>query len=153
VIHQLEFEMKLTSLSNHSVWHASCRIKSTHNRFLLAVASIGLLGNGLTPGARAGAWNKKIQRRSPSDLVPPKSATRQARQTIKPYQQLRYWSGVPFRLGAIDVVKYSATRLQTMRRVLCKEVTPNALQDELTRYLEEDSKMSALDFGQQFLGS
>ena len=91
MIHQLEFEMKLTSLSNHSVWHASCRIKSTHNRFLLAVASIGLLGNGLTLG---------------------------------------YWSGVPFRLGAIDVVKYSATRLQTMRRVLCKEVTLNALQDE-----------------------
>ncbi len=33
----------------------------------------------------------------------------QARQTIKPYQQLRYWSNVPFRHGPIDVVKQSAT--------------------------------------------
>ncbi len=32
-----------------------------------------------------------------------------ARQTIKPYQQLRYWSTVPFRHGPIDVVKHSAT--------------------------------------------
>jgi hypothetical protein len=33
----------------------------------------------------------------------------QARQTVKPYQQLRYWSNVPFRHGPIDVVKQSAT--------------------------------------------
>ena len=33
----------------------------------------------------------------------------QAHQTIKPYQQLRYGSNVPFRHGPIDVVKYSAT--------------------------------------------
>ena len=33
----------------------------------------------------------------------------QSHQTIKPYQQLRYWSTVPFRHGPIDVVKYSAT--------------------------------------------
>src|SRR5882757_9519862 len=32
----------------------------------------------------------------------------QARQTIKPYQQLRYWSTVPFRHGPNDVVKFSA---------------------------------------------
>jgi hypothetical protein len=38
------------------------------NRFRPAVAFIGLLCNGLTPGARADAWNNKIQRRSPSDL-------------------------------------------------------------------------------------
>src|SRR6266852_2462395 len=36
-------------------------------------------------------------------------AEKQARQTIKPYQQLRYWSTVPFRHGPGDVVKYSAT--------------------------------------------
>jgi hypothetical protein len=35
-------------------------------------------------------------------------AERQARQKIKPYQQLRYWSTVPFRQGADDVVKFSA---------------------------------------------
>src|SRR5882724_1396312 len=32
----------------------------------------------------------------------------QARQRIKPYQQLRYWSTVPFRHGRDDVVKFSA---------------------------------------------
>src|SRR6266478_907288 len=32
----------------------------------------------------------------------------QARQKIKPYQQLRYWSTVPFRHGSDDVVKFSA---------------------------------------------
>src|SRR6266702_2565389 len=35
----------------------------------------------------------------------------QARQTIKPYQQLRYWSTVPFRHGPTDVVKFSAAPL------------------------------------------
>src|SRR5271167_985062 len=33
----------------------------------------------------------------------------QTHQIIKPYQQLRYWSNVPFRYGPIDVVKHSAT--------------------------------------------
>ena len=33
----------------------------------------------------------------------------QAHQKIKPYQQLRYWSTVPFRHGPDDVVKHSAT--------------------------------------------
>src|SRR5450631_3908145 len=32
----------------------------------------------------------------------------QARQRIKPYQQLRYWSTVPFRHGPDDAVKFSA---------------------------------------------
>jgi hypothetical protein len=33
----------------------------------------------------------------------------QAHQKIKPYQQLRYWSNVPFRHGPSDVIKHSAT--------------------------------------------
>ena len=33
----------------------------------------------------------------------------QTSQPLRPYQQLRYWSNVPFRHGAVDVVKYSAT--------------------------------------------
>ncbi len=32
----------------------------------------------------------------------------QAHQKIKPYQQLRYWSTVPFRHGPVDVVKHTA---------------------------------------------
>ena len=33
----------------------------------------------------------------------------QQRQAVRPYQQLRYWSNVPFRHGPDDVVKYSLT--------------------------------------------
>ena len=33
----------------------------------------------------------------------------QSQEAIKPYQQLRYWSNVPFRHGPVDVVKHSAT--------------------------------------------
>jgi hypothetical protein len=78
-------------------------------------------------------------------------AQSQARQTIKPYQQLRYWSTVPFRHGPIDVVKYSATPSSNNPARPLKKSSPNALQDELVRHLEEDSKMSGFDFGLQFL--
>jgi hypothetical protein len=75
----------------------------------------------------------------------------QARQTIKPYQQLRYWSTVPFRHGPIDVVKYSATPSPNNSASSLHRNNPNGLQDELIRHLNEDSKMSAFDFGLQFL--
>ena len=75
----------------------------------------------------------------------------QARQTIKPYQQLRYWSNVPFRHGPIDVVKYSATPSPDNPARPLQRSNPNALQDELIRHLNEDSKMSSFDFGVQFL--
>src|SRR5882724_8714085 len=75
----------------------------------------------------------------------------QARQTIKPYQQLRYWSTVPFRHGPIDVVKHSATpSLDNPARPLQRS-HPNALQDELVRHLEQDNKSGVFDFGLQFL--
>ncbi|SPF33795.1 hypothetical protein SBDP1_1160027 [Syntrophobacter sp. SbD1] len=75
----------------------------------------------------------------------------QARQTTKPYQQLRYWSTVPFRHGPIDVVKYSATPSQDNPVRPLQRSNPNALQDELIRHLKEDSEMSGFDFGFQFL--
>jgi len=75
----------------------------------------------------------------------------QARQTIKPYQQLRYWSTVPFRHGPIDVVKYSATPSQDNPVRPLQRSNPNALQEELIRHLKEDSEMSGFDFGLQFL--
>jgi hypothetical protein len=75
----------------------------------------------------------------------------QARQTIKPYQQLRYWSNVPFRHGPIDIVKYSATPLSDNQARPLERSNPNALQDELVRHLKEDGKMSGFDFGVQFL--
>src|SRR6266403_2693215 len=75
----------------------------------------------------------------------------QARQTIKPYQQLRYWSTVPFRHGPIDVVKHSATPSPDNPARPLQRSHPNALQDELIRHLEDDSTMSGFDFGLQFL--
>jgi hypothetical protein len=75
----------------------------------------------------------------------------QAHQAIKPYQQLRYWSTVPFRHGPIDVVKHSATPSPDNPARPLQRSNPNGLQDELTRHLGEDGKMSAFDFGLQLL--
>jgi hypothetical protein len=75
----------------------------------------------------------------------------QSHQAIKPYQQLRFGSNVPFRHGPVDVVKYSATpSAGNLARPLQKS-NPNGLQDELIRHVQEDSKMSSFDFGVQFL--
>jgi hypothetical protein len=75
----------------------------------------------------------------------------QAHQTIKPYQNLRYWSTVPFRHGPIDVVKHSATPSPENPGRPLQRSNPNGLQDELIRHLREDNKMSSFDFGVQFL--
>lgn len=75
----------------------------------------------------------------------------QSRQAIKAYQQLRYWSNVPFHHGPIDVVQYSATPSRTNSAHPLQKSNPKALQDELIRHVTEDSKMSSFDFGVQFL--
>jgi len=75
----------------------------------------------------------------------------QAHQKIKPYQQLRYWSTVPFRHGPTDVVKHSATPSLDNAAHSLQRTNPNGLQDELIRHLNEDSKMSSFDFGVQLL--
>jgi hypothetical protein len=78
-------------------------------------------------------------------------AEMQARQAIKPYQQLRYWSTVPFRHGPTDFVKFSATPSPDNPARPLQRGNPKGLQDELIRHLQEDSRMSAFDFGVQFL--
>ena len=50
----------------------------------------------------------------------------QSSQKIRPYQQLRYWSNVPFRHGPIDVVQYSAIPSPAIWRVPCKRATRKA---------------------------
>jgi hypothetical protein len=75
----------------------------------------------------------------------------QAHQMIKPYQQLRYWSTVPFRHGPSDVVKFSAAPSPDNPAHPLQKSNPNGLQDELIRHLKDDGKMSAFDFGLQFL--
>ena len=75
----------------------------------------------------------------------------QLRQPIRAYQQLRYWSTVPFRHGVMDFVKQSATPLADNPARPLQRRNPNALQDELLRHLKEDGKMSSFDFGLQLL--
>jgi hypothetical protein len=75
----------------------------------------------------------------------------QAHQTIKPYQQLRYWSMVPFHHGPDDIVKHSAIPSPDNPAHALQRSNPNGLKDDLLRHLREDTKMSTFDFGVQFL--
>jgi hypothetical protein len=75
----------------------------------------------------------------------------QARQKIRPYQQLRYWSTVPFRHGPDDVVKFSAIPSPENAARPLQRSNPKGLQDELVRHLREDDRMSSFDFAVQFL--
>jgi hypothetical protein len=75
----------------------------------------------------------------------------QLRQTIKPYQLMRYESNVPFRHGPVDIVKFSATPSPGNPSSPLQKSNPNGLQDELIRHLHEDSTMSSFDFGVQLL--
>lgn len=75
---------------------------------------------------------------------------KQTRPNAVPYQQMRYWSNVPFAHGPAHAVKYSAMPLLwNPARPLGDG--PNRLQDELLRHVNEDARMSAFDFGLQLL--
>jgi hypothetical protein len=75
----------------------------------------------------------------------------QVSQKIRPYQQLRYWSDVPFRHGPVDVAQYSAIPSpHNLARPLQKD-NPKGLQDELIRHLNQDGRMSIFDFSVQLL--
>ena len=78
-------------------------------------------------------------------------AEMQARQKIRPYQQLRYWSTVPFRHGPDDVVKFSAIPSPDNPARPLQKGNARGLQDELLRHIREDSPMSCFDFAVQFL--
>ncbi len=75
----------------------------------------------------------------------------QAGQKIRPYQQLRYWSNVPFRHGPADVVQYSAIPSPDNHARALQKSDPKGLQNELIRHLNEDGRMSSFDFGVQLL--
>jgi mono/diheme cytochrome c family protein len=68
---------------------------------------------------------------------------------LLPFQQLRYWSTVPFQYGERDAVKYSATPGDNPARPL--QPGPNRLQDEIVRHVNEDGRMSEFTFSLQFL--
>jgi hypothetical protein len=75
----------------------------------------------------------------------------QARQAVKPYQQLRYWSTVPFRHGPDEVVKFSAIPSPDNSTRPLQKSNPRGLQDELVRHIREDDQMSWFDLAVQFL--
>jgi hypothetical protein len=75
----------------------------------------------------------------------------QTHQKLRPYQLLHYGSNVPFRHGATDVVKHAAIPLPENAAHRLQRGNPRALQDELTRHLNEDSQMSAFDIALQLL--
>jgi hypothetical protein len=78
-------------------------------------------------------------------------ARSQARQKVRPYQQLRYWSTVPFRHGPVDIVKQSATPSPGNGARPLQRGNPDALKHELVRHLNEDAEMGSFDIGLQFL--
>ena len=74
----------------------------------------------------------------------------QTKQPVHAYQELRYWSTVPFRHGADEAIKYSAIPSPD------NPVQPlvqgqNCLRDELARHLREDGRMSTWEFALQLL--
>jgi hypothetical protein len=75
----------------------------------------------------------------------------QSRQKVTAYQQLRYWSNVPYRHGAADVVKQSASPSPSNPAHPLKPNNSDALLDELARHVEEDNVMSSFDIGLQLL--
>jgi cytochrome c5 len=75
---------------------------------------------------------------------------RAQRNPVRPYQSMRYWSTVPFAHGTDEAIKYSATPVPgNPAGPLAR--TPEALQDELVRHLNEDAHMSAFDVRLQLL--
>jgi hypothetical protein len=78
-------------------------------------------------------------------------AKAQSSRPRKAYQQLSYWSTVPFRHGAGDVVKQCATPSPRNVAHPLQRRDPDALQHELIRHLEDDSAMTSFDIGLQFL--
>jgi hypothetical protein len=78
-------------------------------------------------------------------------AKAQSKPPSKAYQQLRYWSTVPFRHGAEDIVKQCATPSPANAARPLQRRDSNALQTELTRHIDDDTAMSSFDIGLQFL--
>jgi hypothetical protein len=66
------------------------------------------------------------------------------------YQQLSYWSTVPFHHGPADVIKYGAFACPgNYAEPLSTAI--NCLQDELARHVNDDLQMSCFDIGLQLL--
>jgi len=76
---------------------------------------------------------------------------RQKRNSVHPFQQMRYWSTTPFLHGSDEAVKYSAIPSPANPAHAISIADTNCLQDELIRHLNDDAQMSSFDFAVQFL--
>jgi hypothetical protein len=77
-------------------------------------------------------------------------AAMQTKPATVAFQQMRYWSTVPFHHGPADVIKYGAFACPGN---YAQPLSPaiNCLQDELARHVNDDLQMSCFDFGLQLL--
>lgn len=75
---------------------------------------------------------------------------RQEKPAKQAYQMNRYWSTVPYRNGPDEIVKYSALPCSTNQAHALTD-SPNTLQEELTRHLNDDQPTSCFDFALQLL--
>jgi hypothetical protein len=132
------------SQQDYSLQNATTLPINDAHAFLVAMKV--LTASRPTKGLRSLPWRDKLIFGRTMLL-----AQLQAHQPVKPYQQLRYWSTVPFRHGPADVVKYSAMPSADNPARALQKHNANALQDELVRHLREDGKMSGFDFSLQFL--
>ncbi len=114
-------------------------------RAFLAIMTVMTASNQLT-----GLWRLPFKDKL-SVLRTLMLAQLQSHRRIRPYQQLRYWSTVPFRHGSVDVVMYSSIPWADNPAHPLQRSDPNGLQDELIRHVQEDDTMSGFDFGVQFL--
>lgn len=77
-------------------------------------------------------------------------AKKQKKDSVRPYQSMRYWSGVPFRHGDDDAIKYSATANPT-NPAGSPSQSDHMLRDELLTHLKGGAQPITFDFGLQFL--
>src|SRR5712672_3228408 len=153
-VRSLSFSVDLTRDGTASVGSSSRQDFSMQNATTLPIndstaflATIKVL-TALNPVAGLWSLSFKDKLRVMRTLA---LAELQAVQKIRPYQQLRYWSTVPFRHGPDEVVKFSAIPSPENPARPLQKGNPKGLQDELTRHITEDSQMSRFDFAVQFL--
>ena len=75
---------------------------------------------------------------------------KQERTAVRPYQQMRYWSNVPFLHGPDEAVKFSAIP-DPANAGEPVGTGPMVLRDELLRHLDQDSTPASFDIAIQLL--
>jgi hypothetical protein len=153
-VRSLSFSVDLSAVGSSSVGASVRHDFSMQNATTLPIndspAFLATIKVLTASNPAAGLWSLPFKEKL-KVVRTPVLAELQARQKIKPYQQLRYWSTVPFLHGPDDVVKFSAIPSPDNAAHSLQRSNPKGLQDELIRHIREDDQMSWFDFGVQFL--